>query len=177
MHRMYRFAATLAATLALAASGASAEGLPGGASSLNETHGDWTVTCLTAEGVVRCAATQAQVSGENRQRLLTIELASAAGGNEASGVLVLPFGLRLDAGARLTIEEGPTLPVARFSTCLPAGCLVPLAFDAATVLALREAPTLSATVVANDGGDELVLQISLSGFASAFDRVTELTGD
>ena len=31
-----------------------AQGLPGGATSLSETHGAWTVACRTAEGAVRC---------------------------------------------------------------------------------------------------------------------------
>ena len=31
-----------------------AQGLPGGATSLSETHGAWTVACRTAVGAVRC---------------------------------------------------------------------------------------------------------------------------
>lgn len=63
------------------------QSLPGGATtSLTETHGDWTVACVAPEGVARCAITQTQVSGENRQWVLGVELTAAEGG-VASGVL------------------------------------------------------------------------------------------
>ncbi|WP_244467883.1 invasion associated locus B family protein [Nitratireductor soli] len=153
-----------------------AQGLPGGATSLNETHGDWTVGCRTAEGAVRCAMTQTQVSGENRQRILAVELAAAEGGNAASGVLVLPFGLRLDSGVRLAIDETSPREPLRFSTCLPAGCIAPLVFDAATVTALKAGTAVSVTVTANDSGQELAFSISLSGFSSALNRIAELNG-
>ncbi|WP_186399062.1 invasion associated locus B family protein [Stappia sp. P2PMeth1] len=80
--------------------------------SLNETHGDWTVACATRDGVARCAITQTQVSGENRQRVLSVQIAAVENGAAAEGVLVLPFGLRLDAGVRLAIDEKRRCPSA-----------------------------------------------------------------
>src|SRR5690606_27441238 len=85
---------------------AGANGLPGGASSLNETHGDWRVACTAPEGAVRCAVSQTQVQSENRQRILAIELTATEGGDAASGTLVLPFGLKLDQGVVLSMDEG-----------------------------------------------------------------------
>lgn len=158
------------------AGAAMAQGLPGGATSLSETHGDWTVACRTVDGAARCTTTQTHVSGENRQRVLAVELTTTEGGDAASGVLVLPFGLRLDAGARLAIDENPALEPLRFSTCLPAGCLLPLAFDAGTVTALKAGTALSVTVTANDSGQELAFSISLAGFTSALDRIAQLNG-
>lgn len=152
-----------------------AQGLPGGATSLNETHGDWTVACVAPEGAVRCAMTQAQVSGENRQRVLAIELAAAEAGNATNGVLVLPFGLRLDAGVRLAVDEAAALEPLRFSTCLPAGCVVPLTFDAAMVTVLKSATAVAVNVTASDNGQEMAFSISLAGFASALARLTELS--
>ena len=153
---------------------ASAQGLPGGATSLNETHGDWTVACHAPDGTVRCAMTQTQINGENRQRVLAIELTPASGGSEVSGIVVLPFGLRLEAGVGLMIEGGGQLPTARFSTCLPAGCVVPLAFDAETVLALRSGTALNLAMTANDTGQNLALSVSLTGFGSALNRIAQL---
>lgn len=97
---------------------------------------------MTAEGTVRCAITQVRLDDENRQRILAVELAAAEGGDTAGGMLVLLFGLRPEAGATLAIDEAAALDPPRFSTCLPTGCLVPLAFDAATVLALKGARRL-----------------------------------
>lgn len=153
---------------------AAAQGLPGGASSLNEAHGDWSVSYVAPGGLLQCAISQFQVSGQNGQRVLTIELRVVEGGEVASGILILPFGLRLDDGVTLTIDENATLPTLRFSTCLPAGCLVPLAFDAATVSALRAGGALALTAAANDAGREVSFSISLAGFTSALNRIAQL---
>ena len=166
----------LAVTLFVWCGTASAQGLPGGASSLNETHGDWTVTCATAKGVVQCAMVQNQVSGEKRQRTLSAQLTIAKGGAAANGVLVLPFGLRLDAGVRLAIDEKAAMPARRFSTCLPAGCIVPLSFDAGTLKALNAGKALRVMATADDSRQEVALSVSLSGFASALNRVAQLNG-
>ncbi|MGB6118333.1 MAG: invasion associated locus B family protein [Mesorhizobium sp.] len=169
--------ANLGAVLVLAGvCSAAAQGLPGGASSLNETHGDWTVACTTPGGAVRCAASQTQVNGENRQRILAAELTATEGGKAAGGLLVLPFGLRLDSGVRLAIDEAAADETLRFSTCLPAGCLVPLSFDAAELMALQSGKALSITATANDGGQETAFSISLKGLSSALSRVNQLNG-
>jgi len=150
--------------------------LPGGATSLNETHGDWRVTCATQENVVRCAVSQIQVNNQNRQRVLSVELTAAEGGNSAEGTLVLPFGLALDRGVALSIDEGEPRPPLRFSTCFPAGCLVPLTFNADAVTAMRAGTALKVKAAANDSGQEVNFSISLSGFTSALARAAELGG-
>ena len=165
-----------AALLAGGAAPAAAQGLPGGASSLNEAHGDWAVACTAPEGAVRCAISQVQLNGENRQRVLAIELVAAEGGDAAGGTLILPFGLRLDDGVRLAIDEAAPFQSPRFSTCLPAGCLVPLAFGADVVSALRGGVTLGLKATANDNGQEIAFSVPLRGFASALARAAELSG-
>jgi invasion protein IalB len=155
---------------------ASAQGLPGGASSLNESHGDWIVGCSAPEGVARCAISQSQVGGTNRQRVLAIELTASKGGSAASGILVLPFGLRLASGVTLAVDDKAPLPALSFSTCLPAGCLVPLDFDTPTVAALRQGTVIAIKGTANDSGKEVAFSVSLSGFASALSRFAQLNG-
>lgn len=154
-----------------------AQGLPGGASNLTETHGDWRVNCVAPEGAVRCGITQIQVQGENRQRVLAVELTATEAGQAATGALVLPFGLRLDDGAVVAVDEGAPTPVLRFSTCLPAGCLVPLSLDQEAVAAMRAGTKLSVTAVANDTGRQVTFPVSLNGFGSALARAAELTAN
>lgn len=164
------------AALLLGGAGPSfAQGLPGGATSLNETHGDWTVACTTPEGNVRCAVSQVQINNQNRQRVLSVELAAAESGNAANGTLVMPFGLALDQGVVLSIDEGELMPPLRFSTCLPAGCVVPLTFSADAVAAMRAGTALKAKAAANGSGQDVNFSISLSGFTSALTRAAELT--
>jgi invasion protein IalB len=104
--------------------------------------------------------------------VLAIELRKGEG-DAASGNLALPFGLLLDAGAVLQIDDGQPLEPLRFSTCLPAGCLVPLNFDADTVTALRLGTALKIKVRSIDH-KELTLSVSLRGFAAAHDRLKTL---
>lgn len=147
-------------------------GLPGGASSLNETYKDWRVACAQQGNAKRCALSQIQAQ-QNGRRVLAIEL-NIPSNNTVSGTLVLPFGLALDSGVSFQIDEKPAMQPLRFRTCMPGGCLVSVSFDAATVTALRAGTALKikATV---DGGAVAPFSISLQGFATALDRVGVLS--
>lgn len=145
--------------------------LPGGASSLQETYQDWSLACQGTPQTV-CVLTQQQVQ-QNGQRVLAIEL-GMNGEGALSGNLVLPFGLLLDAGVTLQIDEGETQAPLRFSTCLPAGCLVSLEFDAEEIAALRAGTALKVNVQGMDAS-ETVLSISLKGLSAAIDRLAALT--
>jgi invasion protein IalB len=149
--------------------------LPGGATTLRETHGDWAVSCVSApqNGAPAkvCTFAQEQANGQSRQRVLAVEL--RPNGSSVEGTLVLPFGLALEQGARLQIDEGQQLPPLRFRTCVPAGCLINLNFDDKTLDALRKGNSLRIKAAA-DGGREVTLAVSLRGFAGALDRTKAL---
>jgi invasion protein IalB len=151
---------------------AQAPQLPNGASSLNETYGDWRVSCVVAEAGKRCAMSQTQAQA-NGQRILAVEL-SAPSDNAVEGVLVLPFGLSLAAGVVLMADDSPPGPALPFRTCLPGGCLVELRFDASMLVALRAGMSLAVTATADTGG-EVSMAIPLGGFAAALDRTAELS--
>ena len=146
--------------------------LPGGASSLQETYQDWQVACVQQNTGSRCIMRQQQVDQQSRQQVLAVELMVAA--EKVDGVMVLPFGLDLDKGVVLQVDEGEADPALRFRTCLPAGCVVQVSFDDARIAALRKATALKIKVVA-DGGNETPLTVSLKGFSAALDRVAELS--
>ena len=149
--------------------------LPGGASSLRESHGDWVVTCAVqaqnGRNVKSCALSQEQADSNTRQRVVAIEL--KPGDNSVQGILVMPFGLALDKGIAFQIDDSAFSPVQKFRTCLPAGCLVPVSFDARTLAALRKGAQLKIKAVA-DGGKETPFTISLKGFPGAYDRTVAL---
>ena len=145
--------------------------LPGGASSLQETYQDWSLSCRSMPKVV-CTISQRQTQ-QDGQRVLAVELRTS---DEAvSGTLVLPFGLHLDVGITLQIDDAAALKPLRFSTCLPTGCLVPLSFDPKTVAALRAGSTLHVKAQSIDAR-ELTFSVSLKGFASALERLKALVG-
>lgn len=167
------FLAAVLAALALPAAAQQAMTLPGGASAVTETHGDWTVRCQVRqpEGKIGCLVQQEQVDNQSRQRMLAIEVVPSADG--VLGTLILPFGLDLDKGVSLAVDDGQPLPALRFRTCLPQGCLVPLSFAADTAAALKAGATLKVAATA-DGGAATPFTISLAGFASAMARAQEL---
>jgi invasion protein IalB len=145
--------------------------LPGGATSLQETHGDWVVGCALQGNVKRCALTQEQTNQQTRQRVFAVELTPA--GDKIEGVLLLPFGLVLDQGVVLQVDEQAQGQPLRFRTCLVAGCFVPVTLDARQVAALRGGTALKMRVMP-EGGQSTVLTVSLKGLAGALDRTIAL---
>lgn len=173
----------LFSTLALGFSAASVSfaqdvTLPGNATSLQEAHGDWTVSCRVIKSAdsakaKRCTISQQHIAEQTRQRALTIELMPQGGGTK--GTLVLPFGLVLDKGVSYQLDDGAVGATQRFRTCFPVGCLVDVDFDARTVASLKAAKTLKAKASA-DGGQEVEFSISLNGFSNAYERASTLLG-
>lgn len=175
-HKTIPLIAMMALAALVAPVSAQEVGLPGGASTLNETHGDWFVTCAVqtqADGskIKLCAFSQQQVAGQSRQRALAIELRPE--GDSVKGALVLPFGLALQKGVTYQLDEGAVGAVQTFRTCLPAGCLIDIAFDARTVESLKVGDVLKVKATA-DGGQEMTFSVSLTGFSSAYDRIVAL---
>ena len=100
-------------------------------------HGAWVVLCKDSGsasnggptaapavgGASPCRAVQTLdvKVGNTQQRLLSLSLTSK--GDGLAGEFVLPFGLDLQQGMGLRIDEGDAM-TARFATCLPAGCVV-----------------------------------------------------
>jgi invasion protein IalB len=148
--------------------------LPGGASSLQETYQDWRIACQIGGKTKHCSMSQ-QLIGKKRQRVLAVEL-QASSDSTMTGMLVLPFGLLLDKGVTLQIDDEAALAPLRFRTCLPAGCLVPLSFDRDRVSALGKGTVLKLKATAAETNQELVLTVSLKGFAAALDRIKTLAG-
>jgi len=153
------------------AAGTAASTLPGGASSLQETYDDWQVACGQQGGVKRCAMGQQQISKENRQRVLDIELWPA--GDKLEGALMLPFGLALDQGVTLQVDDAAPGQPLHFRTCLPGGCVVPLSFEGRSLTALLHGTSLKLKAVV-DGGGIAPFTISLKGFSGAYNRSVAL---
>jgi invasion protein IalB len=148
------------------------QALPGGATSLQELHGDWRVACVQQEGKKVCALSQQQTNKDTGQLLLAIEL-QAVSADRVEGTLILPFGLALERPITFEMNGAPTASVLRVRTCLPVGCLVSLSLDPATITAMRKGMSLTIRATADDGQGAL-FTISLNGFASALDRASAL---
>jgi invasion protein IalB len=177
----------LGATLALAVSPAAAQQsysapalaqvaadrLPGGASSLQETYESWTVSCRIVEGRKACSLSQVRGNQQTGQRSFAIDLQPPRDG-KTSGTLVLPFGLALSAGVKLTLDDKPLGQTIPFSTCVPNGCLAPVSFPTAATDALKKAKTLTITATPSGGSEPVTFTLALDGFTPAFARIAEL---
>lgn len=148
--------------------------LPNGASSLNETYQDWAVICAANDKGRICVLSQQQRKKDTNQLVLAAEF-NAVSSHQVKGTLVLPFGLRLADGVVLQVDDQPAQKALGFTTCLPAGCIVEVDFDAATLKSLRSGVVLKLTAKAHDSGQNVLLSVSLKGFAAAQDRVAELS--
>ena len=171
----------LAVALALGAGAAAAQAtngsdLPGGATSLNESHGDWTVSCRVVQDkdkqqVKSCAMSQQQVN-KQKQRALEVSLVPQKDGS-ARGVILLPFGLAVTKGVTVDVDGDALGKPMDFSTCVPVGCLVPVDFDTASIKKIAKGQKMQISAVAPNG-QKITLAASLNGFTSAFNRTGEL---
>lgn len=148
--------------------------LPNGASSITETFGDWTVNCAIQSEQKMCAASQAQGNNQTGQQVFAIELYAAQQG-ASNGVLILPFGLDIQQPVALAIDEQALESTAEFTTCVPGGCVVPIAFPQSQLDALKSGTTLTVTAKsASTSGDPAQFAVSLAGFTAAIDRINQL---
>ncbi|MEH2534912.1 invasion protein IalB [Bradyrhizobium sp. AZCC 1588] len=147
--------------------------LPNGASSINETYGDWTVDCRIANSQKQCLLSQAQGNNQTGQRIFAVELHPPSEG-KTEGAILMPFGLNLDSGAILKLDDKDLGKGLRFSTCVPQGCLLPVSFPAAATDAMRKAGKLVVASLNLSSGDAVTFDVSLNGFGTALDRMTQL---
>jgi invasion protein IalB len=147
--------------------------LPNGATSISESYGDWTVDCRIAEGRKLCIVAQSQGDNRSGQRVFAIELRSPREGR-SEGTILMPFGLRLENGAVLKLDDKDLGQGVRFSTCIPAGCLLPISFPAAATDALKGGQRLTVAALNLSTGEPVSFNISLNGFPAAFARVIAL---
>ncbi|MBZ3691920.1 invasion associated locus B family protein [Phyllobacterium calauticae] len=150
-------------------------GLPGGATSLREQYGAWTVICgVDDKQAKNCVLQQEQVrqvKNSPSQRVLAVEIQPK--GKEADALLVLPLGLKLVGGAVLQIDDGKASAANPFRTCVPAGCIVSVKADAKMLALLGNGKSLAVKTTTDDG-KEANFAITLDGFQSALNRAVAL---
>jgi invasion protein IalB len=150
-----------------------AAALPNGASSINEVYGEWTVDCRIIDRQKQCVLSQVQGNRETGQRRFAIELRSPKDG-KTEGTVVMPFGLNLDAGALLKLDDKDLGKGVRFSTCVPQGCLLPISFPTVATDAMRKGSKLVVASLNQSTNEPVTFTVSLDGFSAALTRTIEL---
>jgi invasion protein IalB len=158
---------------AQSAAATAATQLPNGALSINETYGDWIIDCRASEGEKRCLLLQAQGNSQTKQRIFEIQLRTPKDGG-TEGTILMPFGLKLDSGAILTLDDTDLGQRLHFSTGTPAGCLLPVSFQRATTDAMKKGKMLTVASLNLSSGEVVAFNISPEGFTAAAARFAEL---
>ncbi|WP_248309833.1 invasion associated locus B family protein [Bosea sp. WAO] len=147
--------------------------LPNGASAINEVYGDWTVDCRITDGQKLCVLTQNQGDSRTNQRVFAIELRAPKDG-KAEGTILMPFGVKLENGAVLKLDDKDLGQGLRFSTCVPSGCLLPISFPTVATDAMKAGKTLTAAALNLSSGEIISFNIVLNGFGPALERISQL---
>lgn len=131
------------------------------------TAPNWLVTCSNQIDAARltCSMSQSVVLAANGTRLMTAVVQPKDDGHELE--LVLPFGLDLQAGVQLVIDQTDwqKLPV---STCEAGACYSAMPLDAAAITRLTEGAALDVKLI-NRQGEEVTLSLTLAGFSSSLE--------
>jgi invasion protein IalB len=147
--------------------------LPNGASSISEAYGEWAVNCRLIDRQKQCVLLQSRGNSQTGQLVFAIGLRTPGDGNTV-GTILTPFGLKLDSGAILKLDDKELGQALRFSTCVPEGCLLPVSFPRVAIDAMKKAKVLTVASVDLVGGEVVTFNISLEGFAAAIARLVEL---
>jgi invasion protein IalB len=180
--RLFLFTLTLASLVSVGSvtaqqpgkPAAPAQQLPNGASSINETYGEWTVSCRLADGQKQCALGHAQGNNQTGQRTLLIELRTPKDG-KTEGTILMPFGLKLDSGVVLKVDDKDLGQGLHFSTCVPQGCLVPVSLPTAATDTMKKAKMLTVASLNSNSGEVVAFNVPLEGFAGGTARIVELS--
>jgi invasion protein IalB len=151
-----------------------AQQLPNGASSISETFGEWTVACRAAEGKKQCGLVHAQGNQQTGQRVFALELGTPKDG-KTEGMIWMPFGLKIDTGVIVRVDDKDLVKDLRFLTCVPQGCVVPVSLPTAATDTMKKAKTMTVASLNFSSGEAVTFNIPLEGFAGGTARAAELS--
>lgn len=154
---------------------------PDGASTVTESYGDWTMTCIRPADKVACVVAQSQGDAKTGRRQFGIELKAPHEGH-ADGTVVMPFGLAIEPGITFKLDDQTLGKGAPYTSCTGEGCLVAISFPTLATDAMRNAKVLTVTGTKATGsassstGSPAAITVPLAGFPQALDRAVALGG-
>ncbi|OAS26518.1 invasion associated locus B family protein [Methylobacterium platani] len=145
---------------------------PNGASAVSEVYGDWTISCTRENEKRQCQLSQAQGVAQTGQRRFSIELNAPQDGR-SNGLLLMPLGLSIEPGVTFKLDDATLGKGAPYTSCVQAGCIVPISFPTVATDAMKTAVNLRVTGTKPNGEVE-TLTVPLAGFAAALARMSQL---
>ncbi|MCU0831473.1 MAG: invasion associated locus B family protein [Rhizobiaceae bacterium] len=127
----------------------------------------WIVTCSNANpsAIFACIMQQSLQMQDTGQRIASVTIRKD--GEQAFAIIQLPHGVSLSAGVDVSVDDGPVakLPI---ESADQNGSYARLLMDDATSKAMR-AGTILRIVATSMTGEQLKLEMSLSGFSKSQD--------
>ncbi|GJD64097.1 invasion associated locus B family protein [Methylobacterium frigidaeris] len=145
---------------------------PNGASAVSEVYGDWTISCTRENEKRQCQLSQAQGVAQTGQRRFSIELNAPQDGR-SNGLMLMPLGLSIDPGVTFKLDDATLGKGAPYTSCVQAGCIVPISFPTVATDAMKTAVNLRVTGTKPNGEAETIT-VPLAGFAAALARMSQL---
>ncbi|MBS1303668.1 invasion associated locus B family protein [Loktanella sp. SALINAS62] len=142
---------------------------------IREEFGDWSLRCLKSEDDVDPCQLYQLLQDEDGNAVAEVSLFPLPdGGDAAAGAtIVVPLETLLTQNLRVTIDAGEP-KVYPFTFCNEAGCVARVGFTAAEVTQLQRGNTAVVRMVPAAAPDqEVLLDMSLSGFTAGFNSVNE----
>jgi invasion protein IalB len=133
------------------------------------TTNEWTKICGHDPAANKdiCYTTRDFTAKADEAPVLALAVYDIAGDDRRIVRMVLPLGLMMEAGIRLSIDKGATLQ-GKFETCHPNGCFAEAKTNKALVEQLKKSSTMN-IAVRNQTNAEVTFGVPLAGFAKAYD--------
>ena len=143
---------------------------------VRDTFGDWSLRCLKAEAGQPdpCQLYQLLMDADGNSVAEFSTFPLPEGGDVAAGAtIVVPLETLLTQQLRLTVDSGEA-KVYPFTFCNAAGCVARVGFTTAEVAQLKRGNKAVLRMVPAAAPDqEVLLDVSLSGFTAGFDSVNQ----
>ena len=129
----------------------------------------WIVRCSNAADPARlaCQLSQSLVDARTRARVLTVSVVPAATGDELRMRVGLPHGADLPKGVALSVDGGVPQSVA-IATADANGSYADLVIGTELLASLRAGRVMKVSF-ASSGGQDIALDVDLTGFSAALD--------
>ena len=138
-------------------------------------YNDWNHICIKDDAGTNVCQVQHVISNEDGGRVATIEVFKVPinTGFTAGAAVALPLGISLSDGLEFRIEGAPPRRF-DFSICVTDGCLSRIGLSELTIQRMIEGATTTISVNVGLASEQQVeLDISLNGFAEAFELLTD----
>ena len=133
----------------------------------------WAVRCNDEESVQadnkrgKCEIYQRQDMKDSGQRVIELAIGYPEGQEDARGIFILPMGILLEPGVKLTIDDGKPLAFG-VRYCLPNGCFAYVSLNDDLLSRLSNG---TQAVVVRANGEPLSIPMPLKGFTKALGEV------